>query len=217
MAVIDAGAGLGQPVSYRAMQKAIQKAREVGVGFVSVRNSNHHGVVAYYATMALPHDCIGLSMTNASPRSCRLLGASRPWHQSACDCRAGRQAAPLCFGHGKPAPWRSAKSKLPINLTDLFPRVGPCTRMAYPQQIRTERWTNSSATSGAGLLSLGGAGELLGGHKGYGLAIAWIFSRLYFLAHRFAVDLPQDAGRQTVAGQSRALFRRMAYRLLPAH
>ncbi|HID87844.1 MAG TPA: malate dehydrogenase, partial [Anaerolineae bacterium] len=37
-ATIDGGAGLGQPVSYRAMQKAIQKALDAGVGFVTVRN-----------------------------------------------------------------------------------------------------------------------------------------------------------------------------------
>jgi L-2-hydroxycarboxylate dehydrogenase (NAD+) len=42
-ATIDAGAGLGQPVSFRAMQKAILKAREFGAGFVAVRNSNHYG------------------------------------------------------------------------------------------------------------------------------------------------------------------------------
>ena len=64
-ALIDAGAGLGQPVSHRAMQKAIQKAKEVGAGFVTVRNSNHYGIAGYYAMMALQHDCIGMSMTNA--------------------------------------------------------------------------------------------------------------------------------------------------------
>ena len=52
-AVIDAGAGLGQPVSYRAMQKAIQKAKDVGAGFVTVCNSNHFGIAGYYAMMAL--------------------------------------------------------------------------------------------------------------------------------------------------------------------
>ncbi|MCD6554052.1 MAG: Ldh family oxidoreductase, partial [Anaerolineae bacterium] len=65
-ALIDAGAGLGQPVSYRAMQKAIEKALEVGAGFVTVRNSNHYGIAGYYAMMALEHDCIGISMTNAA-------------------------------------------------------------------------------------------------------------------------------------------------------
>ena len=55
-AAMDAGAGLGQPVSFRAMQKAIQKASDVGVGFVTVRNSNHYGIAGYYAMMALEHD-----------------------------------------------------------------------------------------------------------------------------------------------------------------
>ena len=60
--LIDAGAGLGQPVSYRAMQKAIQKAKEIGAGFVSVRNSNHYGIAGYYAMMALEHDMIGIQI-----------------------------------------------------------------------------------------------------------------------------------------------------------
>ena len=76
-ATIDAGNGLGQPVSHRAMQRAIQKAREVGVGFCSVRHSNHYGIAAYYAMMALEHDCIGLSLTNASPLVLPTFG-SRP-------------------------------------------------------------------------------------------------------------------------------------------
>jgi len=65
-ALIDAGAGLGQPVSYRAMEKAIEKALDVGAGFVTVRNSNHYGIAGYYAMMALDHNCIGISMTNAA-------------------------------------------------------------------------------------------------------------------------------------------------------
>ena len=53
-AAMDAGAGLGPPVSYRAMQRAIQKAVAVGAGFVTVRNSNHFGIAGYYAMLALP-------------------------------------------------------------------------------------------------------------------------------------------------------------------
>ena len=65
-ALIDAGGGLGQPVSHRAMKKAIHKAQEYGCGFVTVRNSNHYGIAGYYAMMALEHECIGISMTNAA-------------------------------------------------------------------------------------------------------------------------------------------------------
>ena len=38
-ALIDGGAGLGQPVGRQAMELAIAKARDVGAGFVTVRNS----------------------------------------------------------------------------------------------------------------------------------------------------------------------------------
>ncbi|MFB0546903.1 MAG: Ldh family oxidoreductase, partial [Anaerolineae bacterium] len=65
-ALIDGGAGLGQPVSVRAMELAINKARELGVGFVAVRNSNHYGIAGYYSMMALKHELIGISMTNTN-------------------------------------------------------------------------------------------------------------------------------------------------------
>ena len=40
-AVIDGHDGMGQLISHFAMEKAIEKAKKTGVGFVSVRNSNH--------------------------------------------------------------------------------------------------------------------------------------------------------------------------------
>lgn len=66
-ALLDGGAGLGQVVGVRGMKLAIEKALRLGVGLVAVRNSNHYGIAAYYAMMALEHDLIGFSMTNASP------------------------------------------------------------------------------------------------------------------------------------------------------
>ncbi|MDW7695054.1 Ldh family oxidoreductase [Flammeovirgaceae bacterium SG7u.111] len=66
-AVIDGDAGLGLVVAPKAMQVAIDKAKNVGTGWVSVRNSNHFGIAGYHSMMALEHDMIGMSMTNASP------------------------------------------------------------------------------------------------------------------------------------------------------
>ncbi len=65
-AVVDGDAGLGLVVAPYAMQVAINKAKNVGTGWVSVRNSNHFGIAGYHAMMALPHDMIGIAMTNAS-------------------------------------------------------------------------------------------------------------------------------------------------------
>lgn len=65
-AVVDGDAGLGLVVATYAMQIAIEKARQVGTGWVSVQNSNHFGIAAHHAMMALEHDMIGIAMTNAS-------------------------------------------------------------------------------------------------------------------------------------------------------
>ena len=65
-ATVDGDKGLGLVVAPYAMQVAIEKARQVGTGWVSVQNSNHFGIAGYHAMMALPHDMIGIAMTNAS-------------------------------------------------------------------------------------------------------------------------------------------------------
>ena len=65
-AVVDGDRGLGLSVGPYAMEVAIQKASQVGTGWVSVKNSNHFGIAGYHAMLALPHDMIGIAMTNAS-------------------------------------------------------------------------------------------------------------------------------------------------------
>src|SRR5258705_8286295 len=66
-AVVDGDSGLGLVVAPYAMQVAIDKAKNVGTGWVSVQNSNHFGIAGYHAMMALEHDMIGIALTNASP------------------------------------------------------------------------------------------------------------------------------------------------------
>jgi Malate/L-lactate dehydrogenases len=66
-AVVDGDAGLGLVVAPYAMQVAIDKARNVGSGWVSVKNSNHFGIAGFHAMQALKEDMIGIAMTNASP------------------------------------------------------------------------------------------------------------------------------------------------------
>ena len=65
-AVVDGDSGLGLVVAPFAMQVAIEKAKRVGTGWVSVQNSNHFGIAGYHALLALEHDMIGVAMTNAS-------------------------------------------------------------------------------------------------------------------------------------------------------
>jgi L-2-hydroxycarboxylate dehydrogenase (NAD+) len=66
-ALIDGDGGMGMVVGKYAMNDAIERAKQTGVGMVTVRNSRHFGMSAYYAMMALPHDMIGIALTNAGP------------------------------------------------------------------------------------------------------------------------------------------------------
>ncbi|MHB8772876.1 MAG: Ldh family oxidoreductase [Syntrophales bacterium] len=83
-ALLDGHDGIGQVISYRAMEVAIRKARAAGVSYVAVKNSNHFGAAAFYPMMALEHDMIGVAFTNASPRLAPTGGVERlfgnnPW------------------------------------------------------------------------------------------------------------------------------------------
>ena len=63
-ALIDAHDGLGQVAATKAMELAIEKAEQFGVGYVVVRDSNHYGIAGYYAKMAADQGLLGISMTN---------------------------------------------------------------------------------------------------------------------------------------------------------
>lgn len=63
-AVLDGDNSPGQVGGHRAMRLAIEKARHVGIGIVTICNSNHYGTAGYYAMMALEEDMIGVSFTN---------------------------------------------------------------------------------------------------------------------------------------------------------
>lgn len=65
-ATIDGDRGLGLVVAPYSMELAIKKAREVGTGWVAVKNSNHFGIAGIHAMMALEEDMIGIALTNAS-------------------------------------------------------------------------------------------------------------------------------------------------------
>ena len=64
---IDSDNGLGIIIAPKAMELAISKATQTGVGIVTVGNGRHLGMAAYHAMLALKHDMIGICMTNSSP------------------------------------------------------------------------------------------------------------------------------------------------------
>jgi L-2-hydroxycarboxylate dehydrogenase (NAD+) len=66
-ALINGNHGFGHVVTYRAMEMAIKKAKEAGIGLVGVHNSNHFGVAGYYTDMAIMEDLIGIVIANTEP------------------------------------------------------------------------------------------------------------------------------------------------------
>ncbi len=64
MALVDGCGGLGIPVAVKCAQMAIDKAKETGVGIVSVKGSHHLGPAGYYANMCAKENMLGMSMSN---------------------------------------------------------------------------------------------------------------------------------------------------------
>jgi LDH2 family malate/lactate/ureidoglycolate dehydrogenase len=74
--LLDAQCSFGQVAAVFAMERAICKAEEHGIGFVAVRNAGHFGIAAYYAMMALSHKMIGMVSANSAPSMAAWGGAS---------------------------------------------------------------------------------------------------------------------------------------------
>ncbi len=74
-ATVDSDKGLGTIVTPKAMDIAIQKAKNVGVGMVTIGNARHLGMASYHAMLALPHDMIGICMTSCPPQVLPTFGA----------------------------------------------------------------------------------------------------------------------------------------------
>jgi LDH2 family malate/lactate/ureidoglycolate dehydrogenase len=66
-ALYDAHNGIGAVAATRAMNHAIDKARNCGIGWVGVRYSNSMGAAGYFAMIPLRHRMIGISVTNGCP------------------------------------------------------------------------------------------------------------------------------------------------------
>lgn len=169
-AVVDGDRGLGLVVAPKAMQVAIDKAKQVGSGWVSVQNSNHFGIAGHHAMMALEHDMIGIVMTNASALVAptfskeRMLGTN----PIAVAIPAGKEAAFVADF----ATTTAANGKLEILQRKQQP--------APNGWVQTKEGLSSNNANelkdGGALLPLGGDKEH-GSHKGYMLgSIVDIFS-----------------------------------------
>jgi LDH2 family malate/lactate/ureidoglycolate dehydrogenase len=64
---VDADNGFGMIAAKKTMQFVIEKAKNIGMAWASVINSNHYGIAGFYSLMAAEKQMIGISGTNANP------------------------------------------------------------------------------------------------------------------------------------------------------
>jgi L-2-hydroxycarboxylate dehydrogenase (NAD+) len=169
--VVDGHHGVGSYIAQFAMTRVVEKAKNAGAGFAAVRNSNHFGMAAFWAEMATAQGFIGMSFCNT--RICSIVTYGK-------DRILGTN--PICFAipssgktpfvldmatatvaHGKVEVYERLNKHMPIGWVVDENGVDTSDTHAF-QKIYHEKKTG-------GHLFLGGAGEELGGHKGYGLGL----------------------------------------------
>lgn len=75
-ALIDGDNGMGHLVVARAAETAVALARETGVAWAGVRNSNHAGSAGVYAALPLQHGMIGIYGAVASANHMAVWGGA---------------------------------------------------------------------------------------------------------------------------------------------
>lgn len=160
----DAGNGLGQVAGVKAMRACITKAQKQGICVATVRNSNHYGIAGYYAMLALEHNMIGISLTNSQPLVAPTYGRTRVLGTNpiAVAVPAGKERpfvldmATSIVSMGKIALYSELRQAIPLGWG--IDRNGHLTQ--DPKEVQ----------NGGCLLPLGGT-DIMGGYKGYGLAM----------------------------------------------
>jgi len=171
-AVVDGDAGLGLVVAPFAMQVAIEKAKKSGTGWVSVQNSNHFGIAAYHAMMALPHEMIGMAMTNASPLVAPTFSIDKMLGTN-----------PICVavpaGEQPPFVADMATTTAANGKLEILQRKNKETPLGWVQDKDGNPSTDANILKKGGALLPLGSDREHGSNKGYALgAIADIFSGL---------------------------------------
>jgi len=156
-AVISGDNGPGQWVAVEAVQLAIRKAKQQGVGMVSVRQSNHFGAAGHYPWLAAREGLIGLCTTNG-PVILAPTGGLTP-----------------TLGNNPLAVGIPSSRHFPV-LLDITMSVAPRGKigvaLAEGQRLPDGWIFDGHGRPSTDLADLAaGLGVPIGGHKGYGLAL----------------------------------------------
>nr|WP_300980606.1 Ldh family oxidoreductase [Mesotoga sp.] len=168
-AVYDGKGGVGQRIASIAMEKCLAIASSTGVGFCSVRNSNHYGIAGYYAEKATRQGFIGISTTNTAP-----LVVPTYSREPVLGTNPIAVSFPL---NGRTFLLDMATSVVPRGKLEVYDRQSKEMPVGWAVDENGNSTNDPAVTLKAllnklgGILPLGGLGEMFGGHKGYGLSL----------------------------------------------
>ena len=158
MSLVHGDDGLGQVVASRGMSEAIELAKACGLAAVGCRDSNHFGAAAPFAQMACDERLIAIVATNAFPTMAAWGGSKNVVGNN-----------PFALGvpcDGDPA--------FMLDIALSVSSRGRIRSMAQAKLPIPEGWAvdaKGKATTNP-LEALKGFVLPIGGHKGYGLALA---------------------------------------------
>ncbi|GEN87792.1 Ldh family oxidoreductase [Oceanobacillus sp. FSL W8-0428] len=157
MAVLDADDGMGHYPAQLAMEKAIEKAREKGIGFATLYNGNHIGAGACYAQMAAEQGMIGFLTTNAGSLMAPSGGKERVLGNN-----------PLCFSIP-----RKGKDPITLDIANSVVAGGKLQLASSKGEEIPLGWALDAEGNPTTDPDKGLEGTLvpIGGHKGYGLTL----------------------------------------------
>ncbi|HJM51339.1 MAG TPA: Ldh family oxidoreductase [Alphaproteobacteria bacterium] len=158
-AVLDGGNGMGQVVSRRAMEIAIEKGREQPA-FVSVGGSNHNGALGYWAAQAVAHDCIGIAFTIGG------INHMAPW--GGAEAMLGNNPFAIALPAGEEAP-------VVLDMACSVAARGKVNVAADRGEAIPEGWClgPDGLPTTDPLTALQGFVLPLAGHKGYAMTVAF--------------------------------------------
>ena len=170
-ATVDGGNALGPVAAKKSMQIAIEKAKTAGTGWVATNNTNHFGIAGFYSLMALEHNMIGIALTNANPLVAPTYSADRLLGTNPIAVAIPTQNQPPFVADFATTP--VARGKLAIKS-----KLGQEIPVGLVQDKDGNPTTHPGAIEqGGAILTLGGNGVALGGHKGFCItALVDIFS-----------------------------------------
>ena len=190
--MLDVNNGPGVVAGVRAMDRAIDRAHTMGIGMVGVRHSTHFGTAAHHAMLALPHDMIGIALSNAGPEMA-------PWGGYTAVVGTNPWSVAIPAGNAYPIVLDMANTTAGKGMMRWFMREG--RKMPFDWALTSDgNETDDPAAA------MDGALLPAGGPKGYGIAVvvdalAGVLTGAAFATACYANPHYLDVGHQFIAIQ----------------